>query len=130
MKFEHFALNVPDARAMARWYIDHLGLRIARQMEVAPYTSFLADDTGRVIMEIYTRTDAVIPDYASANPLCFHVAFVSEDNDVIRAKLVAAGADKGFEDTMPDGSRLMMLRDPWGIPIQFCRRAKPFGAVS
>ncbi len=129
MKFEHFALNVPDARATARWYVDNLGLRVARQMDAAPYTSFLADDTGRVIVEFYTRTDAVIPDYAAAHPLCFHIAFVSENNEVIRTKLVLAGADKGYEEILPDGSRLMMLRDPWGIPLQFCHRAKPFGVV-
>ena len=30
MKFEHFALNVEDARASALWYLNHLGLKIAR----------------------------------------------------------------------------------------------------
>jgi hypothetical protein len=25
---------------------------------------------------------------------------------------------------MPDGSRLMMLRDPWGLPLQLAKRAK------
>jgi glyoxylase I family protein len=130
MKFEHFALNTPDARAVTRWYVENLGLRIARQMDAAPYTAFLADDTGRLIVELYTRTDAAIPDYAAAHPLCFHLAFVSGDNDTIRAKLVAAGADKGYEETTPDGSRLLMMRDPWGIPLQFCHRTKPFGPVA
>ena len=27
---------------------------------------------------------------------------------------------------MPDGSRLTMMRDPWGLPLQLCQRAKPF----
>ncbi|NBX60561.1 MAG: VOC family protein, partial [Opitutaceae bacterium] len=33
MKFEHFALNVADVRAMARWYVEHLGFQIARRRE-------------------------------------------------------------------------------------------------
>ena len=56
MKFEHFALNVPDARASAQWYVAHMGMRIARTRQDAPYTSFLADDTGRVILEVYSNT--------------------------------------------------------------------------
>jgi glyoxylase I family protein len=129
MKFEHFAINTADARAVTRWYVEHLGLKIARQMDVAPYTAFLADETGRTIIEIYARTDAVVPDYAAVNPLVFHIAFVSTDNDAIRARLVAAGADRGQEDILPDGTKLLMMRDPWGVPLQFCHRAKPFGHV-
>ena len=126
MKFEHFALNTSDARAVVRWYVQHLGLRIARQMEIPPYTAFLADATGRVVVEFYSRTDAIVPDYGAAQPLCFHIAFVSENNDEIRARLATAGANEGTEETLPDGSKLLMMRDPWGVPIQFCHRARPF----
>ena len=68
MKFEHFALNVPDARAAVIWYVDHLGMRILRQREEPPYTTFLADDTGRVLMELYTNPAAALPDHAAAHP--------------------------------------------------------------
>ena len=34
MKFEHFALNVPDARASVQWYMNHLGLT-GRAVEAA-----------------------------------------------------------------------------------------------
>lgn len=129
MKFEHFAINTKDARAVTRWYVDNLGLRIARQMEAPPYTAFLADETGRVFIEIYTRTDAAVPDYEHTHPLCFHIAFVSENNEAIRARLIAAGADRGTEETTPDGSKLLMMRDPWGVPLQFCQRTKPFTSV-
>ena len=27
-------------------------------------------------------------------------------------------------DDLPDGSRLVMLRDPWGVCLQLCRRAQ------
>ncbi len=126
MIFEHFALNVPDVRAMAHWYIEHLGLKIARHREEAPYTHFLADETGRVVVELYTNPVANIPDYAAAHPLCFHIAFVAPDAKSVRARLEKAGATLFVEETTPDGSLLIMMRDPWGVPLQFCQRTKPF----
>jgi glyoxylase I family protein len=126
MKFEHFALNVPDARAHAKWFVDHLGMRVARSRQDAPYTSFLADDTGRVILEVYSNTAAPYPNYAATHPLCFHVAFVADDPAAVRAKLVAAGATPAYEETLPDGSFLIMVRDPWGVPLQLVRRVTPF----
>jgi len=129
MKFEHFALNVPDVRASVQWYKAHIGLRIAREKPDAPYTTFMADDSGRVIVELYSNPAAAIPDYKAAHPLCFHVAFVSEDPGATRAKLLAAGATQAYEETLPDGSFLIMLRDPWGVPLQLVRRATPFPAL-
>jgi catechol 2,3-dioxygenase-like lactoylglutathione lyase family enzyme len=128
MKFEHFALNVPDAKAVARWYVNHLGMRIARTRDDSPFTSFLSDDTGRVILEVYSNPAAPYPDYKAAHPLCFHVAFVADDPSAIRTRLVAAGASPAYEETLPDGSFLIMVRDPWGIPLQLVRRATPFPA--
>jgi glyoxylase I family protein len=125
MKFEHFAINVPDARAQAKWYVENLGLNIARRREDAPYTHFLADETGRVIVELYTNPTAAIPDYKSRHPLEFHIAFVAADARAERARLEKAGATFFVEET-PDGSILIMMRDPWGVPLQFCQRSKPF----
>lgn len=129
MKFEHFALNVPDARASVEWYTKHLGLRIARTRADAPYTTFLADDSGRVIVELYSNPAGPIPDYKSAHPLTFHVAFVAPDPASVRNRLLAAGASAAYEESLPDGSFLIMLRDPWGVPLQFVHRATPFPAL-
>jgi glyoxylase I family protein len=126
MKFEHMALNVPDARAMSRWYVEHLGLTVLRALEAAPFTHFLGDDTGRVFIELYSNPAAPYPDYAAAHPLVFHVAFFAPDAGAMQAKLVAAGATAFSDDTLPDGSRLIFVRDPWGVPVQLCQRAKPF----
>jgi glyoxylase I family protein len=126
MKFEHFALNVPDARASVQWYVQNLGFRIARQRADAPYTTFLADDTGRIIMEFYSNTAAAYPDHKAAHPLSFHWALVAEDPVAERARLVAAGATPAYEETLPDGSLLVMVRDPWGVPIQLVKRVTPF----
>jgi glyoxylase I family protein len=41
-------------------------------------------------------------------------------------KLIAAGATVASEVTITDsGDELAMLRDPWGVPIQFLKRAEP-----
>ena len=66
MRFEHFALNVPDVRAHAQWYVDHLGFTVARRREDAPFMHFLADDTGRIIVELYSNPKAPYPAYAQA----------------------------------------------------------------
>jgi glyoxylase I family protein len=129
MKFEHFALNVEDARASAQWYVDHLGLKVARSRSDAPFTTFLADDTGRVIFELYSNTAAPVPDYASTHPLCFHIAFVADDPNATRMRLLAAGASPAYEETLPDGSFLVMIRDPWGVPLQLVRRVTPFAGT-
>jgi predicted enzyme related to lactoylglutathione lyase len=122
MIFEHFALNVPDAAAMATWYVKNFGLRIVRQRDEAPYTRFLADETGRVFLEIYSNPAAPYPDYAAQHELVFHWAMVSRDPDDERVKLEAAGAKLLKAEDLPDGSRLLMLRDPWGVAFQLCRR--------
>jgi glyoxylase I family protein len=125
MKFEHFALNVSDVRAQAAWWVQHLGLTVARKRDDAPYTHFLADETGRVIVELYSNPSAAMPDYKQQHPLVFHVAFVSKDARADRARLEQAGATFVVEDT-PDGSSLVMMRDPWGVSLQFCQRTTPF----
>jgi catechol 2,3-dioxygenase-like lactoylglutathione lyase family enzyme len=126
MKFEHFALNVPDARAMSRWYVEHLGFKVARRREDAPYTHFLADETGRVIVELYSNPQAAVPDYAARHPLVFHFAVVAADARAECHRLEKAGARLFLEEPQPDGSMLIMMRDPWGVPVQLCQRAKPF----
>jgi catechol 2,3-dioxygenase-like lactoylglutathione lyase family enzyme len=126
MKFEHFALNVPDARAMAEWYVNELGLRIAAEKEGPPFVAFLADDTGRVIMEIYTNTSVVMPDYSRIPASSFHVAFVSDDPPMTQSRLEIAGASALSAEVLRDGSTVVTLRDPWGVPIQFCKRSHPF----
>ena len=79
MKFEHFGINVPDAPAMATWYVEHLHMQIVRAIQGAPHTHFLADATGRVVVEIYSNPIAPIPDYANQDPLCLHIAFAVDD---------------------------------------------------
>ncbi len=57
------------------------------------------------------------------------MAFVADDPAAVRARLVAAGATPAYEETLPDGSFLIMVRDPWGIPLQLVRRVTPFPSL-
>ena len=52
MDIEHVALNVPDPVRMAAWYVEHLSLRVLRKQEQTPFTHFLADRAGRVVLEL------------------------------------------------------------------------------
>ena len=126
MQIEHLAYQVHNPTEVAAWYGKHCGLTISRKLGGKPDAHFLADDTGRVLLEIYNNPAIDLPDYAAMNPLYLHLAFVSFDVPADVARLVEAGAsivDKPF--TIPGGDNLAMLRDPWGFAIQLCHRAEP-----
>ncbi len=57
------------------------------------------------------------------DPLLLHVAFVSEDPDADKVALLAAGATFVTDLSLDDGSQLIMMRDPWGLAIQLCKRS-------
>jgi catechol 2,3-dioxygenase-like lactoylglutathione lyase family enzyme len=125
LNVEHIAWNVADPAAIAAWYVEHLGMRIVRQSPQAPFVHFLADANNRVVLEIYSNDADPIPDYASMHPLRLHLAFATTDPDGARDALIAAGAAAVSDQTTPDGSRLLMLRDPWGLALQLCKRTTP-----
>lgn len=129
MKLEHFALNVQDPTAMAAWYVEHLGLKVVKQQTEPPYMTFLADDSDRIMIEIYRNPADEVPAYREMNPLLVHLAFVSEDPTKDKERLVKAGASEVSDQRLQDGSHLVMLRDPWGLALQLCKRGKPMLAA-
>ncbi|MCU0787241.1 MAG: VOC family protein [Verrucomicrobia bacterium] len=124
MKIEHVAINVAAPVAVASWYCKHLGLRVVRHVPQPAQTHFLADSE-TTILEIYCNPPDEIPDYGSMNPLLLHLAFTSADPAADSRRLIAAGAVVVEEARLADGSHLIMLRDPWGLALQLCRRARP-----
>jgi glyoxylase I family protein len=126
MEIEHFAYLVAEPVEAARWYVEQLGMKVVRESGPPSLTRFLADTSGKVMLEIYKNDKLGVPDYRSFDPLVIHVAFAVDDPDRIRAQLLDAGAaPEGEATTSPLGDRLVMMRDPWGFPIQFVRRKEP-----
>ena len=126
MVFEHIALNVKNIKDIKDWYVANLGLKVVSEQKVAPFMTFFADSSGRVILELYHRPDEEITDFKTKHPLTFHMAFVSKNAEKDKIRLLDKGASFVEEITKEDGSHLVMLRDPWGMPLQLCHRATPF----
>lgn len=125
MIFEHFALNLRNPIKFVEWYTSNCEMKIAKSMKEPPFTHFLTDSSGRSVVEIYSNPSAKIPDYNLMDPLEFHFAFTVEDVNKIKSKLISAGATLVEDFILEDGSHIIMLRDPFGIPLQLCKRAKP-----
>ena len=124
MKIEHIAYNVEDPAEVAKWYGTHCGLTVVRRLPGPAQAHFLADDQSTVL-EIYCNPPDKVPVYGEWDPLLFHLGFASADPASDQARLIAAGATLLTDDTLPDGSQLVMLRDPWGLAVQLCHRAQP-----
>jgi glyoxylase I family protein len=97
-------------------------LNLVRKQEGGANTHFLADNSGDVMIEIYNNPPDQVPDYKNMNPLLLHLAFVCENPPQKRAELEAVGATFAEEVHIKDGSHLVMMRDPWGLAIQLCKR--------
>ena len=110
---------------MGQWYRDHMGMEIATRVDGPPYTHFLRDSGGTMMLEVYNNPVDQVPEYSQMDPLILHVAFVCKDPVAKSSELVAAGAVFVSEARLADGSLLLTLRDPWGLAIQLCRRGKP-----
>ena len=125
MRIEHVAFNVADPLAVADWYCKHLGFTIKRKQDKPPHTHFLADGSGKMMIEIYNNPADQVPAYAQMHPLLLHLAFVSDDPQHDADRLIAVGAREVDDVRLADGSHLKMLKDPWGFSIQLCKRGEP-----
>lgn len=126
MRIEHFAIQVDDPAAVSDWYCAWFGFVVKRASDAPVPVRFLADESGRVMLEVYNNPRVSTPDYRSMDPLLLHLAFVCADVPGTEARLIGAGAERITPPGVtPDGDELAMLRDPWGLAIQLCHRAEP-----
>jgi glyoxylase I family protein len=126
IRLEHVAINVEDPAAMARWYRDNLGMKIVREGPAPANMRFISDSGGNMMLELYNNPPDEVPDYPAMNPLSLHIAFMVDDVKALTKKLIGAGATIAVEmNTTDAGDELIILRDPWGVPIQFLKRSKP-----
>lgn len=117
MKLEHIGFNVAEPQKVMDWWCANLGF-------TQTYPAFVVDATGQMAIEFYRNDAAPIPDYTAISPLTLHIAFLSEDVDADAARLVAAGATL-LETVHKPGFDMAMLRDPFGLAIQFVTRGTP-----
>lgn len=122
MRIEHIGINIKAPAEMAEWYCKNLGLQIVRDTGQA---FFLADENKNSILEIYNNPPDAVPDYASMDPLLFHIAFASDDVKADFDRLKEAGAKPFGEIVEAAGDTIAILRDPWGLPIQLAKRKTP-----
>lgn len=122
MEFEHFALNVTEPLKIADWYVEHLDMKIVFQKQESPFMTFLADNTGRIVVEFYSNSEAQIPNYFEKHQFEFHFAFKIENTEEEKNRLLAAGCSFIEEFKPEDGTHIAMLRDPWGLCLQLCQR--------
>ena len=122
--FEHLAINVQDKDQVAQWYKDHLGAQVAR--EVPGTMIFLKDDRGTVFLELFSNSSAPVQNWAEVHYLTFHLAFEAEDPRAKAEYLMNHGATLAEAFREAGGDQLIMLRDPFGIPLQLVKRTTPF----
>ncbi len=126
MVFEHYALNVKDPHRISDWYCTHMGSSEALRKDEAPYTVFLADRVGRIFCELYSNPQGGYLDFYDTHHLTFHMAFVSQDAVGDMNRLLEVGCSL-VEEIKSDEHHLVMLRDPFGIPLQLCQRHYKLG---
>lgn len=125
MKLEHVAINVPDAQAFVKWYVDNLGMRVVLSNTTSPFMHFVADEEGSML-EIYSNPAVPMPDYPNVHPTNLHLAFSSSDIENDRARLLNSGAEAFGEITVtPAGDKLAFFRGPQSVPFQLVQRKKP-----
>ncbi|MCQ2393546.1 MAG: VOC family protein [Kiritimatiellae bacterium] len=116
MVLEHIGLNVAEPQKVMAWWCENLGF-------TQTHPVFIVDSSGRMAIEFYRNDAAPITDFTTVNPNTVHIAFTSEDTEADAARLVAAGATL-VETIHREGFDMAMLRDPFGIPVQFVKRAQ------
>lgn len=123
LRLDHIALQHPQPEAASAWLCLHFGLRVHRVSTSASRARFLRCPGTGVMLEIYRQPEIVVPDYSAMPPAVLHLAFYADDIVAETARLLAAGAGSaGAPGRNSAGDEFMMLRDPWGVPIQLVRR--------
>ena len=125
-RFEHFAMNQKDARAKAKWFVDNMGLKIMRQAGEPNYGTFVADQGENMMFELFQFPEYPVIDFSKIDPMSIHIAFTVNNIEAAKEKLLKGGATV-YQDinTIPSGDKILIMRDPQGLPLQLIERANP-----
>ncbi len=121
--FAHVGLNIRHFDEIVSWYVKNLACTVVRKP--GDKVAFLADPSGRVIIEFYDNPEAPVLPFQDTHFLTLHLAFLVEDPKSVSERLVKEGAVvyDPYKIT-PAGDQMVMLQDPWGIAVQLIKRAE------
>ncbi|MCX7985208.1 MAG: VOC family protein [Bacteroidetes bacterium] len=123
---EHIAFNVGDSRRQAQWYLQKLSLKLIREGKAPSYGMFLSDSVASMMFELYQHDTYPLFAARAMSSMSFHVAFSVPNIKVAKDVLTTVGATVEDDITVTSaGDKVLMLRDPWGIALQFVTRAHP-----
>lgn len=126
MKPEHVALNVPGPLPMVEWYKQNLRMTVQRAGGPPTHTTFIADVSGNIMLELFCNTNFPMLELKRLHPMTLHLAFMTDSMAETREALLKAGATVEEDITrIPTGDEVLMMRDPWGLSLQFVHRAMP-----
>lgn len=123
--FEHVRVNVADKQAIARWYVDTMGL------EIVPSSNkdvvYVADKDRNFMFEFSSIPNRRVT-YADLPVDGFHVAFDGDKTiEKIAEKMLGSGATAdGAVSRNAIGDYVFNVRDPNGLVIQLISRVLPF----
>jgi glyoxylase I family protein len=126
LRFEHIAHNVKDAREVAKWYVSNYGMIALHESGAPNYGVFLADSAENMMIELYQNDQVPVINFSDVDFFSLHLASMSGDLAATKDKFVKAGATVAQDiNKTPSGDEILVLRDPWGFPLQFVKRAVP-----
>ncbi len=125
-RIEHLGLNVSDPTSVANWYVQNLGMKIIREDKKPPFVTFISDKGNHFVIEFYKKDKFPKIDFHKINYMSYHFAFMVDSINIFKSKLSSRGA-KVMEDIskLPSGDQVLMMRDPWGMPLQLVERVNP-----
>lgn len=125
--FEHLRINVADKNAIARWYVDTMGLEIiaSGNKDVV----YVADRDHNFMFE-FSSIPNLRTSYTDIPVDGFHVAFEGHKTiEQVAEKMLANGARQdGTIYRNAIGDYVLNVRDPNGLTIQLIHRVNPFYA--
>lgn len=127
LTLEHVRLNVADAAAAARWYVENADLEI---LPGAPTGVVYVADKDRNFMFEFSEVAGLKTNYADIPVDGFHLAFEGHRTiEAVAEKMLAHGArPEGVIYRNQIGDYVLNVRDPNGLTVQLLHRVHPFYA--
>ncbi len=123
IKFEHIAFLLPNPGKAVEWYCSNLDMKIVNK---GKGSIFVTDSARNIMLEFLINNEVKPLNFRKINVLSLHIAFHTKNAEMLKKKLIGNDATVESDLTTTDsGDKIMILRDPWGIPIQLVERKNP-----